>query len=192
MPDTLASGDARGDADLIAAVAEGDREAFVLMFERYAGRIKAFMMRSGAGAADAEEITQDVMVSIWRRARSFDPARSAPSTWIFAIARNRRVDLLRRAGRRIPDPLDPALQPEAERDGFDALSAGERERRLRRALADLPEEQRAVLVAAYYEGVSHAEIATREGVPLGTVKSRIRLAFRRLSGILGNDLAEEA
>lgn len=192
MPDTLASGGPRGDADLIAAVSEGDRAAFVLLFERYAGRIKAFMMRSGAGAADAEEITQDVMVSIWRRASSFDPTRSAPSTWIFAIARNRRIDLLRRAGRMVPDPLDPVLQPEAERDGFVTLSASERERRLRAALADLPEEQRAVLVAAFYEGLSHAEIAARDGVPLGTVKSRIRLAFRRLSGILGNDLSEGA
>lgn len=192
MPDTLASGGPRGDADLIAAVSEGDRAAFVLLFERYAGRIKAFMMRSGAGAADAEEITQDVMVSIWRRASSFDPTRSAPSTWIFAIARNRRIDLLRRAGRMVPDPLDPVLQPEAERDGFDTLSASEREGRLRAALADLPEEQRAVLVAAFYEGLSHAEIAARDGVPLGTVKSRIRLAFRRLSGILGNDLSEGA
>ena len=180
------------DAELITSVAGGDREAFVLLFERYAGRIKAFMMRSGATAGDADEITQDVMVSVWRRAETFDPERAAASTWIFAIARNRRIDVLRRAGRSVPDPLDPALQPEAEPDGFAALDAVERERRLRVALAALPEEQRAVLVAAFYDGLSHAEIAAREDLPLGTVKSRVRLAFRRLSGILGDDLVEEA
>jgi RNA polymerase sigma-70 factor (ECF subfamily) len=191
MPDSPPP-DAPSDADLIRAVAGGDREAFVRLFERYAGRIKAFMMRSGASAGDADEIAQDVMVAIWRRADSFDPARAAVSTWIFAIARHRRIDLLRRAGRAAPDPLDPLLQPEAEPDALAALDAAERERQLRAALADLPAEQRAVLIAAFYEGLSHAEIAAREGLPLGTVKGRIRLAFRRLSGILGDDLAEGA
>jgi len=188
MPDS----EATGDSELIRAVAGGDRGAFVLLFERYAGRIKAFMIRAGASPGDADEIAQDVMVAIWRRAQTFDPERAAASTWIFAIARNRRIDRLRRAGRAGPDPLDPLSQPYPEPDGFAALSAAERERRLRDALGALPPEQRAVLVAAFYEGLSHAEIAAREGLPLGTVKSRIRLAFRRLSGILGEDLAEGA
>jgi RNA polymerase sigma-70 factor (ECF subfamily) len=191
MPDSPPP-EAPGDAELIRAIAAGDRDAFVALFERYAGRIKGFMMRSGASAGDADEIVQDVMVAIWRRAQTFDPARSAAATWIFAIARHRRIDLLRRAGRPKPDPLDPLFQPEAEPDGFAAVNAADREARLREALADLPPEQRAVLVAAFYEGLSHAEIAAREGLPLGTVKSRIRLAFRRLSGILGDDLAEGA
>jgi RNA polymerase sigma-70 factor, ECF subfamily len=191
MPDSPPP-EATGDADLIRAIAEGDRAAFVLLFERYAGRIKGFMIRSGAGAGDADEIAQDVMVAIWRRAGTFDPERAAASTWIFAIARHRRIDLIRRAGRAGPDPLDPLFQPEAEPDAFHVLDAAERENRLREALAALPPEQRAVLVAAFYEGLSHAEIAAREGLPLGTVKSRIRLAFRRLSGILGEDIAEGA
>ena len=191
MPDSPPA-EANSDAELIRAVAGGDREAFVRLFENYAGRIKAFMMRSGASAGDADEIAQDVMVAVWRRAETFDPSRSAASTWIFAIARNRRIDLLRRSGRPAPDPLDPLFQPEAEPDAFDALDAAEREERLREALAALPPEQRAVLVAAFYEGLSHAEIAAREHLPLGTVKSRIRLAFRRLSGILGDDIAEGA
>jgi RNA polymerase sigma-70 factor, ECF subfamily len=179
-----------GDAELIRAIAGGDRDAFVALFERYAGRIKGFMIRSGASAGDADEIAQDVMVAIWRRAETFDAERSAAATWIFAIARHRRIDLLRRAGRPGPDPLDPLFQPEAEPDAFAALNAAQREARLREALAGLPPEQRAVLVAAFYDGLSHAEIAAREGLPLGTVKSRIRLAFRRLSGILGDDIAE--
>jgi RNA polymerase sigma-70 factor (ECF subfamily) len=181
---------ADSDADLVAAVARRDRAAFGALFERYAGRIKAFMMRGGASAADADEITQDVMVAIWRRADSFDPARAAASTWIFAIARNRRIDLVRRAGRPGPDPLDPLFHPEPEPDSFAAVSAAEREARLREALAGLAPEQRRVLVLAFYAGLSHGEIAARVGLPLGTVKSRIRLAFRHLHAILGEDLAE--
>ncbi|HVH02699.1 MAG TPA: sigma-70 family RNA polymerase sigma factor [Amaricoccus sp.] len=191
MPDSPPL-EAMSDAELIGAIAGGDREAFGRLFERYAGRIKAFMMRSGAAAGDADEIAQDVMVAIWRRAETFDPARSAAATWIFAIARHRRIDLLRRSGRAAFDPLDPVFQPEAEPDGFATVSAAEREQRLKAALAELPAEQRAVLVAAFYEGLSQAEIAARDGLPLGTVKSRVRLAFRKLSGILGEDLAEEA
>ena len=181
---------APSDAELIAAVAARDRAAFVTLFERYAGRIKAFAMRGGTGAADADEIAQDVMVSVWRNAASFDPARAGPSTWIFAIARNRRIDQFRRAGRPAPDPADPLFQPDPAPDGFAALSGAEREARLRSALAGLAPEQRRVLEAAFYEGLSHGEIARTEGLPLGTVKSRIRLAFRHLHAILGEDLAE--
>lgn len=182
--------DERSDADLIAAVAARDRAAFVALFARYAGRIKAYAIRAGSAAADADEIAQDVMVAVWRHAASFDPGRAAASTWIFAIARNRRIDAFRRAGRAAPDPLDPALQPEPEPDGYHLLSAAEREARLREALAGLSPAQRRVLVAAFYQGLSHGEIAARDGLPLGTVKSRIRLAFRHLHAVLGEDLAE--
>ncbi|HRO12942.1 sigma-70 family RNA polymerase sigma factor, partial [Amaricoccus sp.] len=168
-----------------------DRAAFVALFGRYAGRVKAFAMRGGLPAADADEIAQDVMVSVWRNAAGFDPARAAASTWIFAIARNRRIDQIRRAARPTPDPADPLFQPDPAPDGFAALSGAEREARLLAALADLPPEQRRVLQAAFYEGLSHADIARAEGLPLGTVKSRIRLAFRHLHAILGADLAEE-
>jgi RNA polymerase sigma-70 factor (ECF subfamily) len=181
---------ADSDADLLLAVAGRDRGAFVALFERYAGRVKAYVMRAGATAADADEIAQDVMVAIWRSAGTFDPGRAAASTWIFAIARNRRIDLIRRAVRAGPDPLDPLLRPDPAPDGYVALSAAEREARLRDALAGLAVEQRRVLVAAFYDGLSHGEIAARDGLPLGTVKSRIRLAFRHLHAILGEDLAE--
>lgn len=179
------------DADLMAGVAGSDRTAFVALFERYAGRLKAFLMRSGANAADAEEIVQDVMVSVWRRAASFDPERAAVSTWIYAIARNRRIDGLRRAGRQRLDPFDPTLQPEPEPDGLDRVARAEREVLLREGLAGLAPEQRAVLVCAFYDGLSHPEIAVALGLPLGTVKSRIRLAFQHLRGALGDGLIEE-
>jgi RNA polymerase sigma-70 factor (ECF subfamily) len=179
------------DAELLTAVAAADRAAFAALFGRYAGRIKAYMLRSGASAADADEIAQDVMVAIWRRAASFDPARAAASTWIFAIARNRRVDLIRRARRPAPDPEDPLWLPDPEPDGLDLVAAAEEAERVRASLGLLAPEQRAVLVAAFYDGLSHGEIAAAQGLPLGTVKSRLRLAFRRLRGALADDVVEE-
>ncbi|MFO1208291.1 MAG: sigma-70 family RNA polymerase sigma factor [Amaricoccus sp.] len=181
---------APSDVELVLGVAARDRGAFVALFERYAGRVKAYAIRAGASASDADEIAQDVMVSVWRNAARFDPARASPSTWIFAIARNRRIDAFRRAGRITADADDPLLQPDPEPDGFRLLDTAEREARLRAAVAGLPPAQRQVLVAAFYEGLSHGAIAAREGLPLGTVKSRIRLAFRHLHAILGDDLAE--
>lgn len=179
------------DAELLAAIADGDKAAFAVLFSRYAGKIKGFMMRSRADAADADEIVQDVMVAIWRRASSFDPARAGAATWIFAIARNRRIDLIRRASRPAPDPEDPLYQPDPEPDGLASLSRAEDEERVRTALATLAPEQRAVLVAAFYDGLSQSEIALAQNLPLGTVKSRFRLAFRHLRGVLGEELAPE-
>jgi RNA polymerase sigma-70 factor, ECF subfamily len=178
------------DEDLLRRIATQDREAFARLFDRYALRIKAFMLRGGAAEADAEEIAQDVMVSIWRRAGSFDRRRAAPATWIFAIARNRRIDLVRRSRRPAPDPDDPLFQPDPANDATAAIRMAERETLVREKLADLPPEQREALRMAFFDGMSHPEIAEAVGAPLGTVKSRIRLAMRRLRGALGEDLAE--
>jgi RNA polymerase sigma-70 factor, ECF subfamily len=179
------------DADLIRAVAGKDRAAFSLLFDRYAGRVKAFMMRGGASEADADEIAQDVMVSIWRRAESFDPAKAAASTWIYAIARNRRIDLVRQMRRPMPDPMDPLFQADPEPDGLETVSLAEREGLVRESLGTLAPEQLEVLRMAFYDGMSHAEIAESTGLPLGTVKSRIRLAFRHLRGALGDEVAAD-
>lgn len=180
---------AASDAELMACVAARDRGAFVVLFGRYAGRVKAYMLRAGAGAQDADEITQEVMVLVWRRAETFDPARAGPSTWIYSIARNRRVDHLRRTRRPAPDPTDPLFQRDPVPDELDRMTAAEREAQVRVGLDGLAAEQRSVLVAAFYDGLSHGEIAARLGLPLGTVKSRIRLAFRHLRGVLGEELA---
>lgn len=179
------------DADLIRAVAGGDRAAFEALFGRYALRIKWFMLRAGASESDADEIAQEVMVSVWRRAASFDAERAAASTWIFAIARNRRIDLVRRSRRPGPDPEDPLWQGVPELDGMASVSLAELEARVREGIATLAPEQRDVLRMAFYEGMSHGEIAERTGLPLGTVKGRIRLAFRHLRGALGDDIVEE-
>jgi RNA polymerase sigma-70 factor, ECF subfamily len=192
MAETLNAGEpGPSDADLIRAIAADDREAFAALFDRYAVRIKAFVLRSGASEQDADEIAQDVMVSVWRRAASFDPARAAASTWIFAIARNRRIDMVRQARRPVPDPEDPLFQPDPEPDGLVTVSLAEREALVREGIASLPAEQREALRLAFYDGMSHGEIAERTGLPLGTVKSRIRLAFRHLRGALGDDIAGE-
>ncbi len=171
-------------------IAAEDRSAFAEFFGRYAGRVKAFLISGGARGDDADEVAQEVMVSVWRKAASFDPAKAAPSTWVFAIARNRRIDLIRRHTRPAPDPEDPLFQPDPEPGGMEALSTTQIQDMMRVALAGLPEEQRAVLHAAFFDGLSHAEVAARLDLPLGTVKSRIRLSFKHLRAELGDEAVE--
>ncbi len=179
------------DIALLLRVAQQDKSAFAELFGRYAGRVKSFLLRYAMPDDQAEEIAQEVMVQVWRKASSYDPAKAAPSTWIFAIARNRRIDLIRRSARRQPDPDDPMFQPDPEPDGGSAVSAMERQTQVREALATLPDNQRTVLFATFFEGLSQVEIAEREGVPLGTVKSRVRLAFARMRDRLGPDMIQE-
>lgn len=179
------------DSDLLIRVAAQDRAAFAALFERFAGRVKGFLMRWGMADDQAEEAAQEVMVSVWRRAGSYNPEKAAVSTWIFAIARNRRIDMIRRNTRREPDPDDPLFQSDPEPDSAVTYSAQERQETVRAAIAALPAPQRDLLFLAFYEGCSHGECAERLGVPLGTVKSRIRLAFAKLRSILGDDIVEE-
>jgi RNA polymerase sigma-70 factor (ECF subfamily) len=168
-------------ADLMEAVAaRQDRAAFAELFAYYAPRVKAYCLRLGAGDSLAEEIAQEVMVTIWRKAPLFDRRQAAVSTWIFRIARNRRIDAARRLAKPEIDPADDPFSAEPEIMPDDALSAAERVDAVRAALTRLPREQVLLLELAFYEGLSHREIAERTGAPLGTVKSRIRLAFARL------------
>lgn len=179
------------DSDLLVRIAAQDRAAFAELFERFAGRVKSFLLRYAMPDDQAEEIAQEVMVQVWRKAGSYDPARAAASTWIFAIARNRRIDAIRRTIRRDADPLDPIFQAEPEPDGGAALIDQDRTRIVRDAMSDLSEPQRFVLHATFFEGLSQAEIADREGLPLGTVKSRVRLAFARMREQLGEHTIRE-
>lgn len=176
------------DTDLMKRIAMKDRAAFVALFERYATRVKAFLMKGGVPHDQADDIAQDVMISTWRKAESFDPAKATVATWIFAIARNRRIDLIRRQSRPEPDPLDPLFQPDPEPDGVSVVAGQEVQDAMRAGLAALNEDQRVVLRAAFYEGLSHGEIAIKLDLPLGTVKSRIRLAFKNLRGHVGEDM----
>lgn len=179
------------EALLLAVAADGDRAAFAELFGRYAGRIKGFLIRAGAPESQAEEAAQEVMVNVWRRAETFDPAKAGAATWIFSIARNKRIDLLRRAARADFDPDDPLLQPETVASAEDGLSGSERDARVRRAIAALSAEQVEVVRLAFFAGLSHAEIAEQMSLPLGTVKSRLRLAFVRLRDDLGQGFTEE-
>jgi len=155
-----------------------DKVAFAALFRHFAPRIKAFLMKSGASAALAEECAQDVMATLWQKAGQFDPARASVATWIFTIARNRRIDALRRDRRPEPEALD--WGPDSEPDQADIYEVAQENRRLGAALAALPDKQRALIERAYYGDLTHSEIATETGLPLGTIKSRIRLALDRL------------
>jgi RNA polymerase sigma-70 factor (ECF subfamily) len=190
-PNGLApTGDDITDETLLARVAARDRAAFAVLFERYAGRIKGYLMRSGAPEPEADEAAQEAMLLVWRRAETFDPARAGAAAWIFTIARNRRVDMLRRR-RPEPDPNDPHFAPDPEPPADRAAATADRDRLLRAALADLPPEQLAVVRLAFYDGLTHAEAAAETGLALGTVKSRLRLALGRLRDALGDDFVTE-
>ena len=153
------------------------RQSFAQIFRHFAPRVKAYLIKTGSTDATAEDCAQDVMATVWRKAAQFDPTRASVSTWIFTIARNRRIDLHRRT-RPVPEelPWGPAPEPEQA----DALALQQESETLGRAIAALPEKQRDLIRRAYFSDLSHSEIAEATGLPLGTIKSRIRLALDRL------------
>jgi len=155
-----------------------DKAAFAALFRHFAPRIKAFLMKSGATAALAEECAQDVMATLWQKADQFDPARASVATWVFTIARNRRIDAIRRSRRPEPEALD--WGPDTEPDQAEVYEVAQENLRLGAALATLPDKQRTLIERAYYGDLTHSEIALETGLPLGTIKSRIRLALERL------------
>ena len=163
----------------MARVSEAkDRQAFAELFAHFAPRVKGFLMKSGADATLAEECAQDVMATVWLKAHMFDASRASVATWIFTVARNRRIDLLRREKR--PEPEDLPWGPEAEPEQAEVIALQQESEILGRALQDLPAPQRELIEKAYFGDMSHSEIATQTGLPLGTIKSRIRLALERL------------
>ncbi len=155
-----------------------DEQAFSELFEHFAPRVKAFLMRSGTPEAAAEDCAQDVMATLWRKAHLFDPSRASVATWVFTIARNRRIDVVRRERR--PEPEDLPWGPEHEPSPADVVAMQQESERLGQAIAALPEPQRDLIRRAYFGDLSHSEIAAETGLPLGTIKSRIRLALERL------------
>ena len=155
-----------------------DEAAFVEVFRHFAPRVKAFLMRGGADSALAEECVQEVMATVWHKAALFDPSRASVATWIFTIARNKKIDVLRRTRR--PEPEDLPWGPEAEPDQDDILGLQQESEQLGAAIAALPVKQRDLIEKAYFGDLTHTEIAEQTGLPLGTIKSRIRLALDRL------------
>lgn len=170
--------EARWVACLKRVGADRDEAAFAELFRHFAPRVKAFLARSGTGEALAEECAQDVMATVWHKAHMFDPSRASVATWVFAIARNRKIDLLRRQRR--PEPEDLPWGPEAEPDQADIMVFRQESEKLAEAIRNLPAKQRVLIERAFFGDLTHAEIARATGLPLGTIKSRIRLALERL------------
>jgi len=172
-------------ADLLYRLARnGDVEAFRALFRTYAPRVKSYMLRQGADAATAEELAQETMLAVWRKAALYSDEKGSATTWIFTIARNLRIDRLRREVAWQPLPEDNAEQPSADPAPDEELAERQRGERVRAVLALLPAEQTEVVTLAFIEGLSHSEIAARLGLPLGTVKSRMRLAYQKVRDAL--------
>lgn len=179
---------ARADhAHLLKRVAAGqDRHAFMLLFAFFAPRVKAFMLRSGAGDALAEELAQETMLTVWRRASTFDAQRASAATWIFTIARNLRIDGLRRERLAVNAQAQLETLDEPVERPDESLTAQERATRLRLALGSLSPEQLDLVRLSFFEDRPHQEIARMLNLPLGTVKSRLRRSLIVLREVLGD------
>jgi RNA polymerase sigma-70 factor (ECF subfamily) len=176
-------------ADLIEAIAaRQDKTAFASLFRHYAPRVKAFLVRGGSDAETAQEVAQEALIMVWRKAASFDRSKAAASTWIYTIARNKRIDLARRTNRPAIETEDwlTVFAPEPA-DADKSVLAGQTYRRVEELLGSLSADQLLVIRKAFFEDKTHTAIAEELGLPLGTVKSRIRLALGRLREALEKD-----
>ena len=163
---------------MLAVRDQRDKAAFAALFDHFAPRLKGFVMRSGAKRGQAEEIVQEVMLTLWRKADQFDPNRAQVSAWNYQIARNRQIDVARKENRPVPEALKAEEAQEPDRTQVIALEQETSE--LRAALRTLKTEQRDVIEKAYLGEMTHQEISQETGLPLGTIKSRIRLGLERL------------
>lgn len=174
-------------AALVSAVARGDRPAFGVLFKHFAPRLKAYLLRTGSDDDAAEELAQETMVLLWRKAGQFDARQAGVSTWLFTIARNLRVDRLRRQGSEAtsyPEAYDLETLPADAAAPEERMHASRQEVGVRAAIRSLPPEQAEVLRLSFYEERPHEAIARQLGIPLGTVKSRMRLAVGHLRRLL--------
>lgn len=171
-------------AMLVRVASTRDRAAFAVVFDHFAPRVKSFMMRKGANAELAEDLVQETMIAVWSKAALFVPERGSASTWIFTIARNLRIDRLRRESSVYFTDLENFDAPSDEAPDDEALNRSQEDAHVARALAQIPPEQRELLILSYVEDVPQSMIAERLKLPLGTVKSRMRLAYRRMRKLL--------
>ena len=170
----------------IVAVADSrDRKAFKQLFDYFAPRIKGFCQNNGSTADRADEVVQEAFVNVWRKASLFDPKKASAGAWIFAIARNSRIDLIRKENRPEADTTDPFFEQNEPESPLAVLETERKSKTLRSFVKGLPAEQQQVLKLAFFEEKAHSEVAEELGIPLGTVKSRIRLAFKRIRSELG-------
>lgn len=154
------------------------RDAFSCLFDHFAPRLKGFLMRSGCSGNQAEDIVQDVLLTVWRKAHLFDPHRAQVSAWIYQIARNRQIDIARKENRPMPEELK--IEPTSEPDASQIFGIEQETQQLRHALRALKPDQREMIEKAYLGELTHQEISNQTGIPLGTIKSRIRLGLEKL------------
>lgn len=178
---------ARSDqfVDLLTRIAASkDRAAFGVVFDHFAPRVKSFMMRKGSNAEQAEDLVQETLIAVWSKAAMFSTDKGSVSTWIFTIARNLRIDKLRRERAQLYTDLEDFDAPDLGTGAEEALGRSQEDNHVVQALAQIPAEQRDLLILSFVEDVPQSEIAKRLGIPLGTVKSRMRLGYQRLRKIL--------
>ncbi|MDB5490797.1 MAG: polymerase subunit sigma [Micavibrio sp.] len=172
---------------LLAVGQKQDRSAFIQLFNHYAPRIKSFLIKGGAKPEQAEELAQEAMMTVWSRAATYDPKQANAGTWIFTIARNKRIDALRKTGRMVVGIEDPAYIPDNAPHADSGILDSQRMAKIADAIRDLPPEQSDLIRKSFFEDKTHAQIAAEEKIPLGTVKSRLRLAMDRLRPKLGRE-----
>ncbi|MDX1737600.1 MAG: sigma-70 family RNA polymerase sigma factor [Alphaproteobacteria bacterium] len=173
-------------SDLLQRVAEKDRSAFKLLFEHFAPRLKAYMYRLSNNETVAEELAQKTMVKIWNKAHLYDPAKATASTWIFRVARNLRIDEIRKEHRYQYDEYNFDHMADTSDSAEEVINREQHADIVRSALSKLSEDQKTVLELSFYEGMSHSMISEKLDIPLGTVKSRMRLAFSKLRIAIGD------
>ena len=168
------------DSDLIFEITKKNNRAFEEFFKRYANKVKFLMLKMGAKDLDAEEISQEVMAILWRKAYLYESNKSAVSSWVYTIARNCRIDFLRKGSRLVLDRDDPTFVPDPPLTSIQILIKLEKQDRVKKVLRNLSMEKKQLLTAAFFEGLSHSELALKFGKPLGTIKSRLRLIYDSL------------
>lgn len=171
-------------AQILAIAATADMDAFQTLFRAYSPRIRAYLLKMTRNAQAAEDLMQETMLAIWRKAGQYDPARGPASAWIFTIARNIWIDAWRKQRRPEIDPNDPALAAPPEPDAANLIEQRQSHDALHKAMKTLPQEQVDLIRLSFFDEASHSTIASQLGLPIGTVKSRIRLAFGRLRAAL--------
>jgi len=173
--------------NLLTAVGSSrDGQAFALLFDHFRPRVHAQMVRFGLAPVAAEDVTQDVMTTIWRKAHLYDARKSAAATWIFQIARNRGIDLRRRNRELSCDGKAFVAIPDDSEPSDEQIESARHEAHVRAALGALPPAQFDIIRLAFFEGLTHTAIARQLNLPLGTVKSRLRLAFARMRRLLAD------
>ena len=178
----------KNDSLLVNIGESRDKVSFKKIYKYFSPRIKGYIMKLGAEESMAEEIVQETMTTIWRKSDTYDPKNAGASTWIFTIARNKRIDRLRKDGKKLSNLIDPSLQPQSEKMPDENLIDKEIKAEFSLILKKISPDQAKIIKAAYYEGKTHKEISDEIKIPLGTVKSRVRLALKHIKDELGGKL----